>query len=72
MATKSYQTTKRNFRCPDDEWEELEKTVEYFGFESKSDVILHLIRKLNRKRKEEEEQGREQDKFDRLLDDIGK
>ena len=72
MATKSYQTTKRNFRCPDDEWDKLEETVNFFGFESKSDIILYLIKKLNRKKEEEQVKGREKDKFDRLIEDIKK
>lgn len=72
MATKTYQTSKRNFRCPDKEWDELEQTVEFYGFESKSDIILYLIKKLNQKRKEEEVNGREKDKFDKMLDDIKK
>ena len=72
MPEKKYHLTKRNFTCPDADWEELEKTVEFYGFSSKSDVILQLIRKINIKRKEEELKGREKDKFDKMLDDIKK
>lgn len=55
MAEKNYNTTKRNFRCPDKEWEELDETAAFYEFTSKSELILHMIRDINRKRKEEQE-----------------
>ena len=52
---KQYHLTKRNFRCPDRDWNELEETVEFYEFGSKSELILHMIREINQKRKEEQE-----------------
>lgn len=54
MADKNYNATKRNFRCPDRDWEELEETVKFYEFGSKSELILHMIRDINKKRKEEQ------------------
>lgn len=52
---KKYHLTKRNFRCPNKEWDELEETAKYYEFGSKSELILHMIRDINKKRKEEQD-----------------
>ena len=49
---KKYHLIKRNFRCPNKDWNELEETVKYYEFGSKSELILHMIRDINQKRKE--------------------
>lgn len=61
--------TKRNFRCPDVDWEELDKSVEFFDFENKSQLILHLIKRVNRKRRELEKRNMQlNSQFDDLVD----
>ena len=55
MTKKKYSAIKRNFNCPDRDWEELTETVEYYEFRSKSELILYMIRDINKRRKEEQE-----------------
>lgn len=62
--------TNRNFRCSDEDWEELKKTVEFYGYKTRSEIILHMIKNINRMRKEEEKSGRKKDKFDKLINKV--
>lgn len=62
--------TNRNFRCSDEDWEELKKTVDFYGYKTRSEIILHMIKNINRMRKEEEKSGRKKDKFDKLINKV--
>lgn len=64
--------TNRNFRCSDEDWEELKKTVDFYGYKTRSEIILHMIKNINRMRREEEKSGRKKDKFDKLINKVEK